>query len=154
MNTKNTQPIALGEAVNNVEIKDMSPKVNTPMGEMDMPTFMEFYKKADQELNKNINIISADVIKKTTTLGREIIDKTTGVPAVDSFGAVRRYSDRYTLSLIGRGFSLEYQCDCELFNSVEEGRHYDFKGRNGDVFSFGEKKFGAIYDVAVPSFAS
>lgn len=144
MKYDNTQPIASGEAVNNVEIKDMSPKID---GDMDMETFLKLQKKFDELINANEIRLSSKIVNKTVINGKERTDKATGLPIVDEFGQVRCYPNRYIVTLSFQGGSLEYGCDENMYNELDLNSTYLFKGRIGFIKEYGK-------DVTSPIFAS
>lgn len=59
------------------------------------------------------------------------------------------WADRYSLTVKLTMTNL-FQCDKVLFDSVEEGRRYDFKGRNRWVMNFGRREWVTVYTVALP----
>lgn len=144
MKYDNTQPIASGEAVNNIEIKDMSPKID---GDMDMETFLKLQKKFDELINANEIRLSSKIVNKTIINGKERLDKATGVPIVDEFGQPRYYPSRYIVTLSFQGGSLEYGCDEIMYNELDLNSTYLFKGRIGFIKEYGK-------DVTSPIFAS
>lgn len=134
--------IPSSEAVNNVEIKDMTPKID---GDMDMETFLRLQKKFDELINANEIRLSAKIVNKTVINGKERLDKATGVPLVDEFGQPRCYPNRYIVTLSFQGGSLEYGCDENMYNDLDLNSTYLFKGRLGFVKEYGVEKFSPIF---------
>lgn len=142
MKYDNTQPIESGEAVNNIEIKDMSPKID---GDMDMETFLKLQKKFDELINANEIRLSSKIVNKTVINGKERTDKATGLPIVDEFGQVRCYPNRYIVTLSFQGGSLEYGCDENMYKELDLNSTYLFKGRIGFIKEYGKEVTSPIF---------
>lgn len=135
-------PMPSSEAANNVEIKDMSPKID---GDMDMETFLKMQKKFDELINANEIKLSSKIVNKTVINGKERTDKTTGAPLVDDFGQPLRYPNRYIVTLSFQGGSLEYGCDENMYNELDLNSTYLFKGRIGFIKEFGKEITSPIF---------
>jgi len=130
-----------GQSANNVEVKDMSPKV----GGMSMEDFAKMQKKFDELVNANEVVLSAKIREKQVIRGNEIKDKKTGVPEVDEHGQIKRYADRYVVTLLFQGGSLEYKCTEDFFDELDLNSTYQFKGYMGVVKEFGKDVVSPIF---------
>lgn len=130
-----------GQSANNVEVKDMSPKV----GGMSMEDFAIMQKKFDELVNANEVILSAKIREKTVLKGNEIKDKKTGVPEVDEHGQIKRYADRHVVTLLFQGGSLDYKCTEDVFDELDLNSTYQFKGYMGVVKEFGKDVVSPIF---------
>lgn len=130
-----------GEAVNNTEVKDMSPRI----GDMDMGEFAKMQRKFDELVNANQITLSAKIRNKEIKKGNEILDKQTKVPVVDENGDVKRYADTYTVTLLFQGGSLDYKCKEDMYEELELNSTYQFKGYLGVVKEFGKDMISPIF---------
>jgi hypothetical protein len=133
----------LGDAVNNVEVKDMSPLVGDD--DIEMAQFLRMQKKFDALINANEIKLSARVVKIDVIKGKERTDKATGVPLVDEFGQIRCYPDRYIATLAFQGGALEYGCNEDMYNELELNSTYLFKGRIGFIKEYGKEVTSPIF---------
>lgn len=143
-------PVDNGQAANNVPIVDMSPKVNTSLGELSFDEFMKLYHKFESESNQNVAFVTANVIKKDIIQGKEILDKESKQPLIGGDGMVRRYPDRFMITISGDGYTYEFSASEQFYNSVSLNVKYLFEGINGDVNVFGSVSFAPIFDKASP----
>ncbi len=137
----NGEAVVSGEAVNNVAVKDMSPKIDN----MDMQKFAEMQKKFDELMNANTIILSSKIRNKEVRKGNEIVNKQTGIPEVDEHGQPKRYADTFTVTLLFQGGSLEYKCKEEMYEELELNSTYQFKGYMGAVKEFGKDVISPIF---------
>ncbi len=144
------RPMSNGESANNVDIIDISPKINTPFGEISIDDYVAFFEQAKNIFEKHSAIDVLLVVKKEVIAGSQQVDKKTNIPKVDSEGNPIFWADRYSLTVKADDDELRFQCDKVLFDSVEEGRRYDFKGRNRWVMNFGRREWVTVYTVALP----
>lgn len=133
--------VETGEAVNNVEIKDMQPKVK----DESMDDFLQKQREFDKLVNSNEVRLSAKIRNKEIIKGKEIINKQTGMPVVDELGEVRHYSDTYIVTLLFQGGSLDYRCNQEMYQALDLNSTYLFKGYMGVVKEYGKDVVSPIF---------
>lgn len=136
-------PVDNGEAANNAEIKDMSPKVGeTSMTMEDFNRMMAVY---NANVNANEVILSAQISAHEIIKGRPRTDKTTGAPHVDNDGQPTFYPDRYKITLIFKGGTLVQNVSETMYNELELNSTYKFKGSLGFVKDFGQDVLSPIW---------
>lgn len=144
-------PVNNGEAVNNVDIKDMSPKFDTPLGQLDMATLMAMYKKVDSIVNRKVLEDSFDVVKKYIVAGTQMTDRETKEPLFNPVdGSPRMFADKYYIVVSAQGEDMKISCDKTMYDSVEEDQRYLFKGKTGWVTEYGKREWKPVYTSAVP----
>lgn len=144
------KPINNGEAVNNTEIKDMSPKFDTPIGQLDMATLMAMYKRVDSIVNRKILEDSFDVVKKYVVAGNQMADRETKEPLFNLDGSPRMFADRYYIVVLAQGEDMKIQCEKDMYDSVEADQRYLFKGKTCWVTEYGKREWKPVYTSAVP----
>lgn len=136
------------EAVNNVEVKDMSPTIVEGISNDDMLKMFEAYEK-DSQMNLVHTVCTA--LNKQMILGKEIIDKTTGMPRVNLEGVIMRYSDRYQVDFRhSRDVVERYPLTKEEYEMIDEGSKYRCIGELSSVNDFGNKRDIPKYLTIVP----
>jgi len=138
---EDTSTVNNGQAVNNTEVKDMSPTING----MDMKQFAQMQKKFDELVNANVVTLSAKIRDKEVRKGNEIVNKKTGIPEVDEHGQPKRYADTFSVTLLFQGGSLEYKCREEMYEELELNSTYQFQGYIGAVKEFGKDVVSPIF---------
>ncbi len=140
---KKVENMENGQAVNNVEVKDMSPK---PFEGLSHEQVMAIVRQREIESTKNYVEIIATPREKEIILGKDIIDKQTGLPKLDSEGNVLRYSNKYYVDLSFDGGVLKkYPCKKEMFDEIEEGVKHRFIGYMGTYKNFGDEIIAPIF---------
>lgn len=124
------KPVNNGEAANNAEIKDMSPKVLTPAGQLDMQSFMELYKQAQEIFEHNLVENSFKVTKKSTYPGRQKMktENNVSIPILDDNGDFVYFPDSYFVTVDAKGQDLFIRVSRDDYEMVLEGSFYRFKG--------------------------
>lgn len=130
------------EAINNIEINDFSP---TLKGKITMSEFLELQREYEKISNCNEIKISAKIKEKDIIKGKEIIDKSSGMPIIDDNGVVKTYPDTYKLTLVFEGGSMEYRCKASQYEQLEINNRYLFSGYYGLVKEFGKDVLNPIF---------
>lgn len=136
-----TTMINNGQSANNVELKDMTPQIDGLTQEQ----FIKFAQKYNDLVNSNEMTLSARVIAKDVIKGKEIVDKKTGIPVTDEFGQTRHYSDRFSITLVFQGGSLDYACTSDMYMALDLNSTYKFSGYLGFVKEFGKDVVSPIF---------
>lgn len=136
-------PINNGEAVNNVDIADMSPKVGE--SSMTMGDFNRMMALYNAKVNANEVTLSAQISQHEVFKGRPRTDKTTGAPLLDNEGQPTFYPDRYKITLIFKGGTLVQTVSENMYNELELNSTYMFKGSLGFVKDFGQDVLSPIW---------
>jgi len=137
------EPINNGEAVNNIPILDMSPKIGET--NMNMDEFSRMMRVYNERVNANIVTLSAEISSREVFKGKEKTDKATGVPVLDSHGFPVYYPDRYKVTLTFKGGTLVQNVSEAMYNELELNSTYMFKGSLGFVKDFGNDVLSPIW---------
>ncbi|AFL69767.1 hypothetical protein [Sulfurospirillum barnesii] len=130
-----------GEAVNNVEIKDMNPLA----GNFTMEDFNRMMALHNQRVNANEVTLSAEITAKEIIKGKERIDKDSRLPVLDSDGFPTFYPNRYKITFTFKGGTLTQTVSEEMYTSLEMGATYMLKGALGFVKDFGQEVLSPIW---------
>jgi|GEM_PF-1889510 len=137
------KPINNGEAANNVDLKDMSPKVGD--GSMTMEEFHYMMSLYNAKVNANQVTLSAQISQREVQNGKQRTDKTTGAPILDASGDPTFYPNRYKITLIFKGGTLVQNVSETMYNELELNSTYMFKGSLGFVKDFGQDVLSPIW---------
>lgn len=137
------KPVNNGEAVNNLEIKDMSPKIGE--GSMTMEDFNRMMALYNAKVNANNVTLSAQISQHEVIAGKPRVDKSTGAPHLDGEGNPTFYPDRYKITLIFKGGTLVQNVSEAMYNELELNSTYMFKGSLGFVKDFGQDVLSPIW---------
>ena len=132
-----------GEAANNVELKDMSPKIGED--EMTMDKFNEMMALYNARVNANQVTLSAQISAREVQKGKERSDKATGALILDGEGNQTFYPSRYKITLIFKGGTLVQNVSEAMYNELELNSTYMFKGSLGFVKDFGQDVLSPIW---------
>lgn len=136
-------PVNNGEALNNVGIADMSPKVGD--GSMTMEEFHRMMALYNEQVNANKVTLSAQISQREVINGKARTDKTTGAPILDALGDPTFYPNRYKITLIFKGGTLVQNVSETMYNELELNSTYMFKGSLGFVKDFGQDVLSPIW---------
>lgn len=136
-------PVNNGEAANNVELKDMAPKIGED--EMTMDKFNEMMALYNARVNANQVTLSAQISAREVLKGKERTEKTTGAPLLDGDGNPTFYPNRYKITLIFKGGTLVQNVSETMYNELELNSTYMFKGSLGFVKDFGQDVLSPIW---------
>ena len=131
------------QAANNVEIKDMSPTVGE--AQISQAEFLRLMRLHNEKVNANTLTLSAEVTKKEVFEGKQRIDKTSQLPILDGEGQPQFYPNRYKITLSFKGGSLTQTVSEKLYQELEEGHTYMFKGQLGFIKDFGQDVLSPIW---------
>lgn len=136
-------PVNNGEAANNVEIKDMSPKIGDMA--MSMDDFNRMMALYNQRVNANNVTLSAEISAKEIIKGKEKIDKASGLPVLDGEGFPLFYPNRYNVTLTFKGGTLVQSVSETTYNELNIASTYMFKGSLGFVKQFGQDVLSPVW---------
>jgi hypothetical protein len=135
--------VQTGQAVNNVDIKDMTPK---PFEGLTHEEVMRLLREREREASKNYVELVGTPRSKELIRGQEIIDKATGLPKLDSNGNVMHYSDKYFVDITYDGGVLKrYPCSKEMYEDLQENLKHRFVGYLGAVKNYGNEETLPIF---------
>ena len=143
-------PVNNGEAVNNVDIKDMSPKFDTPLGQFDMATMIAMHQKVDSIINRKVLEETFVVVKKYIVEGNQMSDRKTKEPLFNGDGSPRMFADKYFIVVLAQGEDMKIPCDKTMYDFVEIDQRYLFKGKTAWVTEYGNREWKPVYTSAVP----
>ena len=109
-------PVNNGEAVNNVDLKDMSPKVGD--GSMTMEEFHRMMALYNEQVNANKVTLSAQISQREVLNGKARTDQATGAPLLDASGDPTFYPNRYKITLIFKGGTLVQNVSETMYNEL------------------------------------
>ncbi len=126
-------------------VVDMSAKIKVGNMQISMAEYRAMQREYEKVSMANEIKLSARIKSKEIIKGKEIIDKNTGVPVVDEMGEIRHYPDTFIISLAFEGGSLDYKCKEPMYEALEIGEKYLFKGYLGYIKEFGKEVISPIF---------
>lgn len=140
--------VSVDGSANNVNIEDMSPQIVKGVSNDDLLAFLALYEK---DSTKNQIEMICTPQNKRIIFGREMIDKNSGLPKLDSQGNVMTYSDKYLVDFSYAGGVLEnYPLEKDKYLELEEDCKYRCFGRQGSITEFGSKRDLPIFSTIEP----
>lgn len=131
-----------GDSTNETPLKDMSPTIAQNMSMDDFNRMMKLY---NERVNANNVVLSAEITAKEVLAGKEIKDKETQLPKIGLDGSVMRYPDRYKITLSFKGGTLTQTVSEAMYNELNQGSTYMFKGQLGFIKEYGQDTLSPIW---------
>jgi len=137
------EPIENPEAANNVDLKDMSPTVGD--SQMSQAEFLRLMRLHNEKVNANTVTLSAEVSAKEVFEGKARTEKATNAPILDADGNQLYYPNRFRITLTFKGGLLTQTVSEKMFNDLQLGSTYMFKGHLGFIKDFGQDILSPIW---------
>lgn len=137
------EAVESGEAANNVGLEDMSPTVGD--SHMSQVEFLRLMRLHNEKVNANTVILSAEVSAKEVFEGKARTEKATGAPVLDADGNQLFYPNRYRITLTFKGGLLTQTVSEKMYNELQLGSTYMFKGHLGFIKDFGQDILSPIW---------
>ena len=141
-------PMPSSEAVNNVQIKDMTPQSDSVY--MTVAEFNERMRESRKLDTMNLWTVNMTIMSKNTELGGikyQMIDgKKSDIPMVTEDGEIFRYASKYSINVTYTGCSETYFISKEFYDAFDVGSSYLMKFHRGLVTTFGVAKPDMILD--------
>ncbi len=91
--------------------------------------------------------LGATVIDKDMREGNEIIDKSTGLPAIDTAtGETKRYPNKYYVTFAFKGGQIKQEVKPADYQKLEQNKDYFCMGYLGEVKNFGNTETLPIFN--------
>lgn len=120
--------IGVNGAVNNVELLDMSPLIETPFGSFTSAQLDAFYDLLKTNNERNVCETKFKVLEKKVFEGSQKFKQNTKEPILDGEGNPTFYADSYFVVVDAKGKQLYIRVKRDEFEQISVERLYLFKG--------------------------